>query len=40
MQLGEASGEILLKPTQVSLIIHHDMGRIEVLLCMYVSFQG
>ena len=40
MQLGEVSGEILLKPTQVSLIIHHDMGKIEVLLCMYVSFQG
>ena len=40
MQLGEVFGKISLKPTQVSLIIHHDMGIIEVLLCMYVSFQG
>ena len=40
MQLGEVSGEISLKSAQVSLIIHHSMGKIEVLLCMYVSLQG
>ena len=40
MQHGEISGEIPLKTTQDSLIIHHDTGKIEVLLCMYVSFQG
>ena len=40
IQLGEVSGEILLKSTQVLLIIHHDMGKVVVLLCMYVTFQG
>ena len=40
IQLGEVSGEISLKSTQVSLVIHHNMDKTVVLLCMYVSFQG
>ena len=40
MQLGKVSGKILLKSVQVLLIIHQNMGKIEVLLCIYISFQG
>ena len=40
MQLGKVPSEILLKSLQVLLIEHHAMGKIKVLLCMYVSFQS
>ena len=34
------SSEISLKSLQVLLSKHHIMGKIKVLLCIYVSFQG
>ena len=40
MQPGMVSSEILLKSLQVLLFKHHVMGKIKVLLCIYVSFQG
>ena len=40
MHLGEVSGEISLKPTQVSLIIHHDTEKLRYYcVCMSV-FKG